>query len=118
LRSVRTVRILVAVGPRMYREVIALSLHQHRPDAEVLVCPPESLAREIGRFGPHLLVLGDNGGTAPPDGLLSEVLCRVEMLLGAGMDARISVGGRAREVKDIRTEDLLAVVDEAQKTNP
>jgi hypothetical protein len=28
------VRILVAVEPRMYREVIALSLHQHRPDAE------------------------------------------------------------------------------------
>ena len=116
MRSVRIVRILVAVEPRMYREVIALSLHQHRPDAEVLICPPESLEGEIGRFGPHLLVLDDNGGTAP-DGL-SEVLYRVEILLGAGMDARISVDGRAREVKDIGTEDLLAVVDEAEIMNP
>jgi hypothetical protein len=110
------VRILVAVEPRMYREVIALSLHQHRPDAEVLKCPPESLDQEIGRFGPHLLVLDDNGSTAP-DGL-SEVLYRVEILLGVSMDARISVDGQAREVKDICTEDLLAVVDEAEKLNP
>jgi hypothetical protein len=105
------VRILVALTPRMYREVIGLSLHQHRPDADVLICPPEALEGEIGRFGPHLVVLDDNDGGAP-DGL-SEVLCWVEILLGASMDARISVDGRAREVKDICTEDLLAVVDEA-----
>ena len=104
-------RILVALTPRMYREVIGLSLHQHRPDAEVLICPPESLEGEIGRFEPHLVVLDDNGGTAP-DGL-TEVLYRVEILLGVSMDARISADGQAREVKDICTEDLLAVVDEA-----
>jgi hypothetical protein len=34
------------------------------------------------------------------------------------MDARISVDGQAREVKDICTEDLLAVVDEAEKMIP
>ena len=108
-------RILVAVEPRMYREVIALSLHQHRPDAEVLICPPEALEGEIGRLGPHLVVLDDNG--TAPDGL-TEVLYRVEILLGVSMDARISVDGRAREVKDICTEDLLAVVDEAEKMIP
>ncbi len=116
MRSVRIVRILVAVEPCMYREVIALSLHQHRPDAEVLICPPEFLEGEIGRFGPHLLVLDDNGGIAP-DGL-TEVLYQVEILLGVSMDARISVDGQAREVKDICTEDLLAVVGEAEKLNP
>jgi hypothetical protein len=110
------VRILIGVEPRMYREVIGLSLHQHRPDAEVLICSPEALDQEIGRFGPHLVVLDDNdGGT--PDGL-SGFLYRVEILLGASMDARISVDGRAREVKDICTEDLLAVVDEAENIIP
>ena len=109
-------RILVAVKPRMYREVLALSLHQHRPDAEVLLCLPEVLDREIGRFEPHLVVLDDNNGAAP-DGL-SGVLYWVEILLGASMDARISVDGRAREVRDICTEDLLAVVDEAEKMIP
>jgi hypothetical protein len=34
------------------------------------------------------------------------------------MDARISVDGQAREVKDICIEDLLAVVDEAEKMIP
>ena len=109
-------RILIAVEPRMYREVIGLSLHQHRSDAEVLTCPPEALDQEIGRFRPHLVVLDDNDGGAP-DGL-TEVLYRVEILLGASMDARISVVGRAREVKDICMEDLLAVVDEAEKIIP
>ncbi len=102
-------RILVAVKPRMYREVIALSLHQYRPDDEVLICPSEALHQEIGCFTPHLVVLDDNDGAAP-DGL-SGVLYRVEILLGASMDARISMDGQAREIKDILTEDLLAVVD-------
>jgi hypothetical protein len=110
------VRILVALEKRMYREVIALSLHQHRPNAEVLLCPPEVLDRETGRFEPHLVVLDDNDGAAP-DGV-SGALSRVEILLGASMDARIGVDGQAREVKDICMEDLLAVVDEAEKMIP
>jgi hypothetical protein len=113
LRSVLIVRILVAVDPRMYREVLALSLHQYRPNAEVLLCPPEVLDRETGRFEPHLVVLDDTA----PDGL-SGVLYRVEILLGASMDAKIIVDGRAREVNDICIEDLLAVVDEAEKMIP
>ena len=116
MRSVLMVRIMVAVNPRIYREVLALSLHQHRPNAEVLLCPPEVLDREAGRFEPHLVVLDDNDGAAP-DGL-SEVLSRVEILFGASMDARIGVDGQTREVKDICTEDLLAVVDEAAKMIP
>ena len=78
--------------------------------------PPQSLEGEIGRFEPHLLVLDDNSGTAP-DGL-TEVLYRVEIMLGVSMGARISVDGRAREVKDICIEDLLAAVDEAEKMIP
>ena len=116
MRIVRIVRILVALKKRMYREVIALSLHNHRPNAELLLCPPEALDQEIGHFRPHLVVLDDNDGAAP-DGL-SGVLSRVEILLSASRDARISVDGQAREVKDICTEDLLAVVDEAEKLIP
>ena len=109
-------RILVAVKPRMYREVIALSLHQCRPDDEVLICPSQALHQEIGRFRPHLVVLDDIGGAAP-DGL-SGVLYQVEILLGASMDARISVDGRAWKINDICTKDLLAMVDEAEKLIP
>ncbi len=107
------VSVLVAINPRLYREVLALSLHQQRPNAQVLLCPPQVLDRESRRFEPHLVVLDDNDGAAP--NMLSEFLYRVEILLGASMDARISVDGQAREIKDILTEDLLAVVDEAEK---
>ncbi len=110
------VRLLVAVKLRMYREVIALLLHNWRPDAKVLISPPEALDWEIGRFRPHLVVLDDNEGDAPDSPL--GVLYRVEILLGASMDARISVDGQAWEVKDIVTEDLLAVVDEVEELIP
>lgn len=32
-------RILVTVKPRMYREAIALSIHQHHPDFVVTLAP-------------------------------------------------------------------------------
>lgn len=37
VRRVWTVRVLVTVKPQMYREALALTLHQHRPDIEVML---------------------------------------------------------------------------------
>ena len=39
-RNALFVRILVIISPRLYREVIALSIHRRRPDFEVLLAPP------------------------------------------------------------------------------
>ena len=107
-------RILVAVKPRVYREVLALSLHQHRPDAEVLISPPEALDGEVGRFKPHLLVCSEG---AMPD-MPPSVLCRVEVMFSDGLDARIGLDGRVAEAKDVGTEDLLALVDRTEKMIP
>ncbi len=103
-------RILVAVKPRVYREVLALSLHQHRPDAEVLISPPEALDKEVGRFRPHLLVCSEGAVQDIPPG----VLCRVEIMFSDGLDARIGMEGRVAEAKDVGTEDLLALVDQTE----
>jgi hypothetical protein len=105
------VRILIAVKPRVYREVLALSLHQHRPDAEVLISPPESLDGEVGRFKPHLVVCSEGAVPDIPPG----VLCRVEVMFSDGLDARIGLDGRVTEAKDVGTEDLLALVDQTEK---
>ncbi len=107
----RIVRILVAVKPRVYREVLALSLHQHRPNAEVLISPPEALDGEVGRFKPHLVVC--NEGVVPdiPPG----VLCRVEIMFSDGLDARIGLEGQVAEAKDVGIEDLLALMDRTEK---
>ena len=56
------VRVLVTVSPLMYREAIALSLHQRRPDFEVRIAPPEAAEKEVRGFGPHLLVHNDTDG--------------------------------------------------------
>ena len=114
MRSVRIVRILVAVKPLMYREVLALLLHQNHPDAEVLISPPESLDGEVERFKPHLAVYTE--GTMPniPPG----VLCRVELMFSDGLDAKIGLDGRVAEAKDVGTEDLLALVDRTEKMIP
>ncbi len=99
-------RILIAINPRMYREVLALSLHQHRPDAVVLISPPGDLDGEVERFKPHLLVCSEGAVQDIPPG----VLCRVEIMFSDGLDAKIGVHGRVAEAKDVGTEDLLALV--------
>jgi hypothetical protein len=108
-RSVRIVRILVAVKPRVYREVVALLLHQQRPDAEVLIPPPESFDGEVGRFKLHLVVCTEGAVPNIPPG----VLCRVEIMFSDGLDARIGLDGQVTEAKHVGTEPLLALVDQA-----
>ena len=49
-------RILITIAPRIYREVLALSIHRRRPDFEVLLAPPGSLDGRAERFGPHVLL--------------------------------------------------------------
>lgn len=107
-------RILIAVKPRMYREVLALYLHQHRPDTEVLISSPETLDGEVGRFGPHLIVHTE--GTVPD--IPPDVVCRVEIMFSDGLDARINVDGQVTEAKDVGMEDLLELVNRAGEMIP
>ena len=104
-------RVLVAVSPLMYRETIALSLHQHRPGFEVRLAPPEAAQEQVREFGPHLLVC-NNAGRLDPE-VLDDVHFWVEVRYSDGMDAKISIDGRAEEARDISIERLLKVADEA-----
>lgn len=112
-RSTPTVRILISVMPRLYREAIALSIHQHQPDFVVRLVPPEDVLREVARFKPHVLVSNDGDGLSPEalDGLTSWV----EVLYTDHMSARTRVDGRVEEVEDIDLQRLLEVVDEARE---
>lgn len=104
-------RILIAVKPRMYREVLALSLHRNRPENEVLISPPEALDGEVRRFNPHLVVCSEGAMPDIPPG----VLCRVEIMFSDRLDARIGLDGEVAEAKNVGIEDLLALVDRAEK---
>lgn len=101
-------RVLVTVSPRIYREAIAFSIQCSRPDLEVRTAPPEDAELELAGFRPHLLVHND---TAPiPQKSLEGVPCRVEMPYSDSMDARVRAGGKASQVRDMSTEDLLRTV--------
>lgn len=106
-------RILVTVKPQMYRETLALALHQHRPDTEVMIAPSESLDGEVDRFEPHLLVRNDNDAAGPES--LEAIVCRIEILFSDGMGARINLNGQIREMEDMSVDDLLAVLDEVEE---
>lgn len=104
-------RVLVTVSPLMYREAIALSFHRHRPDFEVRIAPPEVAEEEARAFGPHLLVHDDADGVDQQ--ILDSIPFWVEMCYSDSMDATIGMDGRVEEVRDISTEVLLRVADEA-----
>jgi hypothetical protein len=59
------IRVLVTLSPRMYRQVIALSIQRGRPGLfDVRLAPPEAMeeAELLASFWPHLLVCNDASG--------------------------------------------------------
>ncbi len=104
-------RTLITLTPRMYREAVAQSVRQRRPDFEVRIAPPEAVEEEVRAFEPHLLVHNDTDGLEPE--VLGGVPFWVEMCYSDSMDAKISVDGRVERARDISTERLLRVADEA-----
>jgi len=115
-RNAFFVRILVTVTPRMYREVLALSIHRRRPDFEVLLAPPESLDGEAELFGPHVLV-EDADEAGLPRALAQDeqgVVCRVRILVTDRIDATIELDGTTSELRDVSLDELFAVLEEAE----
>lgn len=104
------VRVLVSIAPRSYREAVAVALQRRRPRLEVRIAPPEDLDREVGSFGPHLVVC--IGVTAL---VRAEVLSWVEVAFEDGLDAAVSIGGRTSRVRDVSMQDLVSAVDETEK---
>lgn len=107
-------RVFITAAPRMYREALALAIRQRRPTFEVMIGPPESLDGEANGFRPHMLVGNDTDGGVPKG--LEDVVCRIEILFSDDLDARVTLGGRVRHVKDISVEELISFADETETT--
>jgi hypothetical protein len=105
-------RILIANTPLMYRESLALAVHRHDPDFEVMIADPASLNGEAERFGPHALIRDDDGNeVGSPDG----VVCWVGIIIDDHLKARISIDGKVSEIHEVSLYELLAALDEAAK---
>lgn len=113
-RNVLFVRILLTISPRLYREVLALSIHRRRPDFDVLLAPHGPLDGRAERFGPHVLVQ-DTDETGLPPALAEDVLCRVRILITDRVDATIEQDGTTSEIHGACLEDLFEVLQEAER---
>jgi hypothetical protein len=107
------VRILITITPRMYRETLALSIHRHSPDFDVLLAPPWPLDGRAERFRPHVLVQDADGAGLPP-ALAEGVVCRVRVLKRTDcIDATIELDGRTSKIRDACLEDLFVTLEDA-----
>jgi hypothetical protein len=104
------VRILVAIEPQMYRQVLAFHLRQERPRADVVLTSSLTLQDEAKRLRPHLIFANE----VPPE--LKEKDCFwVEVRNDDGLVAIISADGYSTTIHDVSLQDLLAVVDKTQE---
>jgi hypothetical protein len=106
------VRVLVAIEPQMYREVLAFHFRQERPTAEVVLASSQTLHAEAERTRPHLIVANE----VPSD--LKEqmgVFFWVELSTDDGLVASISADGYSTTIHDVSLQELLAAVDKAQE---
>ena len=112
-RNACFVRILVIISPRLYREVIALSIQRRRPDFEVLLAPPWPLDGKTELFEPHVLVQDDDEAGLPP-ALAQGVVCRVRILVTDRIHATIELDGTTSELRDVSLDELFAVLEKAE----
>ena len=108
------VRVLVAIEPQMYQEVLASCFRQQRPHSEVVLASPETLQDEARRTRPHLIVANE----VPP--LLKEKkgVFWVEINIDERLGAEIRVDTTntiTTTIDNLCIEDLLAVVDKTEE---
>ena len=103
------IKVLVAIEPLMYREVMASYLRHHRPQAEVILASGETLEAEVERERPLLIIANEPSATAKA----AEAFW-VGLRIGEQrIDADISIDGYTATVQNVSPQDLLAAVDRA-----
>ena len=103
------VRVLVALEPQMYREVLAFYFRQERPLSEVVLTSPQTLKAEAKGKKPHLIISNE----VPPE--LKEMSFWVEVRADEALVATIRAVGHSTTIDDVSLQQLLAVVDKAEE---
>ena len=117
VEKVSAPRVLIAIEPRMYAEVLAFLIGRHRPDAEVsLLGPSVELEDAALRLRPHLVV-----ANRVPKAVREGPFFWVEQDEARGgegarhLGARISADGYSESVEDVRIEHVLLALDRAER---
>src|ERR687897_716205 len=96
---------------RSYGEAFVRAIRNLRPGAELSLVQARELAGEVGRFDPHLVVSG-RSNTVDPGGRAAWVRLSEE----PEEPSEVCVGGRRRGMENPGLEELLAVLDETEKS--
>jgi len=102
-------KVLVAIEPLMYQEVMASYLRHHRPQVEVILASEETLEAEVERVRPLLIIANEPSATAKE----AETFWVGIRIGEQRIDADISIDGYTATVKNVSPQDLLAAVDRA-----
>lgn len=85
-------RVLVAINPTMYREVLAHAVRKHHPHAQVRMTAPADLDGEAKRLAPHLIVCHSATGVVRE---VAKSWVKLEVRLDPeGLDANVKVDSR------------------------
>src|SRR5215207_4324997 len=96
------IKVLLAIEPLMYQEVMASYLRHHRPQAEVILASGETLEAEVERVRPLLIIANEPSTTAK-----AAQAFWVGIRIGEQrIDADISVDGYSATVQDVSPQDL------------
>ena len=103
-------KILVALEPRAYRTVIGRAIQILRPHLEVAVVEPDNLQAEVARLDPALVI-----SSQPKPATSAGGPAWVELRPYDEASAEVCIGGRCAQLYEPDLDDLLSVVDEAER---
>lgn len=95
---------------RAYKEAIASVIEQSRPNLEVVVADLGELPTEMERLDPELVICGLHSAVDIGD------RSRVELALDPERTSRVYVNQQQWELSNPSLEELLSIVDEAEKS--
>lgn len=106
------VRVLVAIEPNMYQQVLAFHISHQRPNSDVTLASAGTLQAEAKRTRPHLIIANE----VPPELRDTGSFFWVTLQADGSLDADINANnGYSTTIHDVSLEDLVAVVDKAEE---
>ena len=103
-------RIVMAVEPRAYSEVIGNALQELRPHAQVVILEPDGVDQALARLDPDLVIC-DGCVSSNPNGRAAWV----EYDPFEEPPGMVSLDGDHTELEELNLEDLLRVVDKVDE---
>ncbi len=114
MRGTNETRILVAFedGYRAYASALATAIRAARPHLNIATVGLEALQTEVTRLDPHLVICSSLGPIFEQEGKL---LAWVELSVDPHRSSQFCLSGRRWESLNPSLEELLNVVEEAER---